>query len=704
MSGKRNNDKGASFLVGIDQYDDPSLKNFRKSSSVRGVQALKQILSKPESQYWAPQPDFELVDAVTYMQLDRQLRAFLENENYTDVLLYFSGHGYQCWNDDYGKYEGYLATSSSDISASSFKDETGKILHQNNGLAFVKIARLIAAAKHLKSLVLLIDACHSGHAIATDVLANTLYELRMSSSKKADADRFKYCIIPSCLDSQVSWVEDGLGVLTQALVTALDDPTQGPITAEGLAQRIKERLISRHQQTIKPDHSGYILLMDNPSTDDRPAVVAPPIPDEKDPTKPKNPYQSLEAFDQNSCEFFFGREAFVSEIIEQFEQTNFVPIIGASGSGKSSVVKAGLFPELAASEQWELMACVPGEDPLGNLTSTLEKGLTKAMEPSKIPGLGSFIRRPNQEKFTQLLEQLQPLAADRKFLLLIDQFEETFTLANRVEDPEERQAILEDQTTFLKTIAAVNKPLYIVVTMRADFLSACLEEPDLCDLIQSYAVYIPPLRGQALRDAIRKPAVRQGGHVDDDLVDQLEREVADEPGALPLLEFALTQLWQQQERGETVLTLDAYNKLGVEEAGTESNRALAPSQARPESGLKRALNSHADAIYHRRDPVEQGWMRQLFLQLIRPGEETRDTRQRQRKANLLEIAGERETQPAEHRLFEQLLQDLVQARLLVTGPPEQTRSADELENLSGDAEHFAQCQRFAMFVPTVSQM
>jgi WD40 repeat protein len=673
-----NSNKGASFLVGIDIYDDAYLKNFRKSTSAKDVQAVKNVLRQEASQYWPPQEEFELVDRrITYNELKQKLTDFLSVQDYSDVLIYFSGHGYQYLDEDDDTQKGYLATSDSKLS--SFINAEGNLTNQQNGLAFQKIATLISKATHLKSLVLLIDSCHSGHAVVADDMQAALSKLHLASLNKSSSDTFRYCIISSSLKSEKSWIQDGMGVFTTTLVEELGRRDAGPISAEQLSMKVKLNFQSHHQQTLKPTHAGYILLMDY-SLDGIKKPTVEPIYADKEHTKLKNPYQGLNAFDLSSYEFFYGRETFVARIIEQFKATAFVPIIGASGGGKSSVVKAGLFPALINNGQWEMMEFKPGDDPLGSLKLNLEglKSVATAVESQE--ALRSFIRKPTKDKFIKLLELIPK---DKKFLLLIDQFEETFTLASQIEDLSEREEALQNQATFIDIITEVEEPLHVVMTMRADFLEPCLEFSALNNLIQDYALYLPPLRGQALRDAIQKPAERQGYEVEPSLVDRLEVAVANELGALPLLEFALTQLWELQQSGEDkhkCLTLAAYEALGNETMGETG------------SGLKGALNSHADAVFQffdwekeksqPRNAETQNWIRRIFLQLIRPGEGTSDTRQRQSKGNLLNIAGQAKTHTAERNVLEKLILELVKARLLVTGEPEQKLSTDQLERLT----------------------
>jgi len=472
------NKKGMSFLVGIDQYNDPALKSF-KGSSARGVGILKRLLDQPASQYWPPQEEFELVHQVTYEELEAKLTKFLSIEDYTDVLIYFSGHGYQFRYQGDKEDKGFLATSNSEISP-YMKGET--LTHQVNGLAFNMIAELIAKrikeAKYLKSLVLLIDACHSGHAITADALKSVLHESYIDSLHRSASDGFRYCIIPSSLINEESWIEGELGVFTKTLIDVLENKEHGSITAEGLSNAIKSSLKSPNQQTIKSAQAGSILLMDYPSKGQQKPVQDPIYADPPANTEIKNPYQGLEAFDQNSHDFFFGREVAVDNIIALFTQSAFVPIIGASGSGKSSVVKAGLFPTLTAQDpNWVLMDMKPGADPLGRLKSLLTTKLESLFKTATgEEALQSFESEPTQETFAPLLEHLPQ---DKKFLLLIDQFEETFTLASQIEDPSRQKKALANQRIFLDIITSVPAPLHIVITLRADFLEPCLKDDGL---------------------------------------------------------------------------------------------------------------------------------------------------------------------------------------------------------------------------------
>jgi WD40 repeat protein len=641
--------RGLAFLVGIDKYDDDNLPDFAETST-QDAKKLQSIFTYRDfSQYKVAKT---LTGRVERTELETELKNFLSSEQCNDFLIYFSGHGYQI--DVKECRQGFLATSDCKIAMSG-----DKIIGQERGLSYQELGTMVAGTK-LNSLVLILDACHSGYAVTDDIMKASL---QLKSG-------FSYYIIASSMESQEAMTDGklGMGAFTATLIDKLNDLNSDVITADDLFDYGADKLDKSHylqNPIIISRRYQSIVLVGNPT------VTKAPICDEAGIVK--NPYQGLKPFEAKEYEFFYGRETFVDEIVDRLKKTAFVPIVGASGSGKSSVVKAGLFPELAHDSSWECMEFKPGSNPLRKLTSELEDYFEKiltAAEEREV--LESFVRKPSQDNFVQLLGFLPK---DKKILLLIDQFEETFTLTSRIKDDGEQQEALKDQRTFIEIITKTEEPLHIVTTMRADFLEPCLRFDSLNSLIQSYALFIPPLQGQSLRDAIQKPAERQGVRVEAQLVDRLEEELAKEPGALPLLQFALTKLWESQQLAGgdfRELTLAAYESLGNESF----------------SGLKGALNNHANDVYDysdwekratKRGEVQQDWIRRIFLQLIRPGEGAKDTRQPQSKGSLLSIAGNVDSHKTERQELNDLIMALVNARLLVTGAPEQKLLAEQLE-------------------------
>jgi hypothetical protein len=308
-------EKGVAFLVGLDTYKDPNLDNFVNSPTpTEDIRRLKAILNHKYSQYTS---QVVLVEPTDLKDLQRQLEAFLSEEEYKNILIYFSGHGYQLLNKNEAKYEGYLATHESEI-----KFEDGLIVREYNGLAFTYLNRLISKARHLNSLVLCIDACHSSLAIEDKVMRVALSTLD---------SRSRYCLLASSLKFENSYSS----VFTETLIRILQNEKIGRITADMLVKHLREN-VSDSRQHLADLCSGASLieLMNYPSIN-KESVKIEPI------RKDGNilcPYQGLKAF-KDSCdqqEFFFGRDREIQRLRGQLDHCSFITVVGASGSGKSS--------------------------------------------------------------------------------------------------------------------------------------------------------------------------------------------------------------------------------------------------------------------------------------------------------------------------------------------------------------------------------
>ncbi|MDJ0533802.1 MAG: caspase family protein, partial [Xenococcaceae cyanobacterium MO_207.B15] len=275
------------------------------------------------------------------------------------------------------------------------------------------------------------------------------------------------------------------------------------------------------------------------------------------------PYKSLEAFTRKDKDFFFGRESLIDEIINKLETRHFLLVMGASGSGKSSLVQAGVVPRLLnkgfsdsenACNIWILR---PGKHPIRelaevlsqqNLSSQLE-GLCKALEQNKLSPkhLEGIVNLGIENLVTCLHQQLQATG-----ILVINQFEELFTNSSDVEQRLFVQLIL-------GAVQSMDGNLKIIVTLRSDFLSSCLEIPELREKVKDEPIFVPSYLTEAeYRQIITNPAKRVGLAVEPELVNVLVEEVVQEKGALPLLEFTLEQLWQNRVGGK--LSLEVYQQ------------------------------------------------------------------------------------------------------------------------------------------------
>ncbi len=306
------------------------------------------------------------------------------------------------------------------------------------------------------------------------------------------------------------------------------------------------------------------------------------------------PYKGLASYQKEDARFFFGREALIDEIIQRFKFSRFLVVGGPSGSGKSSVVQAGLIPALKAgalpgSENWRLIVFTPGRDPIAELYYQV----TRHSQPGDCPvALENVIEHP-----TLARHLYSKKCSEEHLMLCIDQFEELFTLAPAAQ-----------QTKFISALSAMADPgdsrVRIVIAVRADFYAACAQIPWLAERISNNQVLVGPMTAVELRRAIVEPTRTMGLHLDRGLVDAIIDEAGNEKGSLPLVAHALVETWNRRE-GAT-LTLDGFRTAG---------------------GVTGAISQTADAIYKDRfNEIEREATQRLFLRLVTPGEGVPDTR------------------------------------------------------------------------------
>jgi len=325
------------------------------------------------------------------------------------------------------------------------------------------------------------------------------------------------------------------------------------------------------------------------------------------------PYRGLLRFEAEHARFFFGRDADTKRLIEKVNRQPFVAVVGASGCGKSSLVRAGLLPALArdtlpGSRDWQVLTFTPGSQPLRSLANQLAAFVRTPDRPDAADKLaGRLADRPDGLRTT-----LTAFLADRSrpVLLFIDQFEELFTLCA---DGPERCRMEAEQ--FIANLADAaergDSQIRIVLTLRADFLDRCLAFPDLCKLLEDRQLLLGPLTQADLRDAIVRPAQQVGAFLEKGLVNTILTGVGDEPGNLPLLQHALHELWLAR-RGPW-LTLDAYETSG---------------------GVRGALGRRAQDTYDALTPEQQTIARAILLRLTALGEGVSDTRRRAERTEL----------------------------------------------------------------------
>lgn len=389
------------------------------------------------------------------------------------------------------------------------------------------------------------------------------------------------------------------------------------------------------------------------------------------------PYKGLDYFDENDTEFFFGREEITAKLVSRIQQTllpdgkektqglRFLGVIGASGSGKSSILRAGLIPALKRNKplvngmlsgkdslDWIVYIITPGAHPLDSLATMLNPN-PRAIKAREI------LRTVLAQDSNQLNRGIQSSATHlqnknerkRACLLVVDQFEELFAICS---EEAERKAFIDNLLDTARSLSDdvpgsswnSEYPVFVVIGLRADFYAHCAPYPALRQALSQDQEYIGPLRTDELRLAIEEPARLGGWTLEPGLVETLLHDLGAsddqqaEPGALPLLSHALLETWERR-RGR-MLTLSGYLEAG---------------------GVRGAITHTAESTYARLSPEEQAIAQGIFLQLTELGESGLETR---RRAALSELIPTQEVSPTQNAASQTMLKTLADARLITT--------------------------------------
>ena len=326
----------------------------------------------------------------------------------------------------------------------------------------------------------------------------------------------------------------------------------------------------------------------------------------------ENPYKGLQAFQSADAQNFYGREALVqtllNRLLEEDAHNRFLALVGPSGIGKSSVVKAGLIPALQHgalpdSEKWFVIEIVPGAYPLEELEIALVR---IAVNPPE--NLLSQLRE-DERGLLRASRRILP-DNDSQLLIVIDQFEELFTM---VQDEAERQHFL---NSLLEAVSDANSQVRIVVTLRADFYDRPLAHPQFGHVLQARMETVLPLLPEEFERAINRPAEKAGLTLEAGLTPAIIAEISGQPGALPLLQYALTELFER--RDGRMLTLAAYEDMG---------------------GALGALAARAEMLYSDLEHIGHAEIvRQLFLRLVTMNDHAEATRRRVAIADLTTLS------------------------------------------------------------------
>ena len=329
----------------------------------------------------------------------------------------------------------------------------------------------------------------------------------------------------------------------------------------------------------------------------------------------KNPYQGLKAFRETDGDRFFGRDEQIQKLWEQFRDLHgdrttirLLPIYGPSGSGKSSLARAGLIPQLgkqplSGQDRGRVVSLTPGSFPLEALATVLARIATKDDTPvAKTKEFETVLFEPNSKQEFDGLRRIANVLPDIDFsplIVLVDQFEELYTLC---EDDQVRHALIEN---LLCAASDSGQRVSVIITMRSDFLGKTQQHPRLNGLFSSQGFLVPIMQPKELELAITEPATQAGYELNQAIVQLLIKESQGQDGALPLLQFALTQIWEGLRNG--VEPIDTFKKIG---------------------GVGGALANEAKRIYYDLTSEQQTIARCIFLALIQLSDDNKSTRRR----------------------------------------------------------------------------
>ncbi len=381
----------------------------------------------------------------------------------------------------------------------------------------------------------------------------------------------------------------------------------------------------------------WYLLHYQPAREEGRAALMPDLP------IPPNPYRGLEAFGEADSANYFGRDVDIEELCAAVARQPLVAVVGPSGSGKSSLALAGVASCLRAQGDWAIAVCRPSSRPFSNLAHALV-GLWETDQTAWLNAAGT-LAKAMADGSVELIDAIRPALGEQqpRLLLVLDQYEELYTL---VTDASLSAAFSDFMVQALNPSGASGgadaseTTLCVLLTLRVDFLGQALGHRGLAAALDRYPMKLlgPIGDPERLREIIERPAQQAGVALEPLLAECLLRDlgrldVADEEQApsLPLLEFTLTELWHRQV--QLRLTHVAYAELG---------------------GVASALARHADAVYADCTAGEQSILRHLFIQMVRPGKGTEDTRQ---------VATRGQFSPEQWRLIVKL----ANKRLVVTG-------------------------------------
>jgi energy-coupling factor transporter ATP-binding protein EcfA2 len=344
----------------------------------------------------------------------------------------------------------------------------------------------------------------------------------------------------------------------------------------------------------------------------------------------ENPFPGLRPFEPDEHYLFFGREGQNEELVARLERNRFVAVVGTSGSGKSSLVRAGLLPALyggsmaSAGSYWKIAMFRPGDNPTANLALALsapELFGTSSTETAS----GAFIDIETTLRRSSLglieVIRLARMPSHQNLLVVVDQFEELFRLRQTSATMNQQDEAAAFVKVLLQAIQQRELPIYVVLTMRSDYLGECAQFRDLPEAINKSQYLIPRMTDDERRQAITGPVAVSEGKISSLLVNRLLNDAGDNPDQLPILQHALMRTWDlwEQTRGDSEpLDVSHYEQVG---------------------GMANALSLDADKAYEGLSESRQKIAEKLFKCLTERGPDNQEIRRPTTVKEICEVAG-----------------------------------------------------------------
>lgn len=336
-----------------------------------------------------------------------------------------------------------------------------------------------------------------------------------------------------------------------------------------------------------------------------------------------NPYVGLRPFRDDENLLFFGRDEQTLELLQRLHQNRFVAVVGSSGSGKSSLIRAGLIPALKGgylvenSSEWFIAIMKPGQNPMFNLSETL---LNLIDPKTTLPEIVAFVLRIKKEGVSAIFEILKTLRENRNsnFFLLVDQFEELFRFSMKQKDVSFKTEAIDFVNTILKLSEQEEIPFYVVLTMRSDFIGDCAQFYGLPEALNKSQYLVPRLNRLSLKKVIEGPAKLYGGKFSPALTSKVINDLGQVADELPLVQHVLMRMWDYKNKTNpgAELDLDDYLKIG---------------------GIENALSQHADEALKELKTDEAHLAKYIFQALTTVDENGRKIRRPARLSDLKKL-------------------------------------------------------------------